>query len=409
MCTNCGARLPVPQPGQTAIACSYCGTATPVAVPRPPTVQLFRVTQLAIAAPVRRTISPAAYAVIAVVVLSVIGAVLSALGRRARVSNEGPTVFGKTFAVGEQVMWGLNAPAIGDLDGDGVEDFAGIIRTVTPDAVYAAAFSGASFKQMWRSSALGTWSEAYGATQVAIASGRVVVTSFHRDAKVYEGRTGAEVSTFTLSDQAERICSSGTKVFIDTKDKSHLQIELASLTSSKPSVRPDWCPEGDTSCRNIFKTPHARCTSKSGAIGNVTGFQTERVFYDGDTAVALGFKWPGTPIPMAVGWDTKQKRSTWKTTFTTSPSVREGAPRVADVFNGKLVAYYEMKTGLHHVIAIETKTGKIAWDIELPQSSMEFGPEELNGSSSRIYVPLSTWLDILDAKTGKVLQTVGQW
>lgn len=412
VCSNCGAKLRAPNPGEESLVCHYCGTtvlvpaapkpkaAWPTAPPRPaPPPQ---------PAPTVR-ISPLTYAVPGLIMAGVAVSVALNVSRQTGHTTLLPAV-GGGGALGEHLQWdGTRAPVVGDVDGDGVEDFIGRVRSTSPDALYLAAYSGKTFKPLWQTQSLGGWSEALDATEFALAGGRVVVTDFHHAVKVLDAKTGKEIAALTTSDKVERTCSNGKQVWLDVKDKTSALVDVAGPNVTKPKQRPDWCPaEGSVWCRNVFRVPHAKCTD-SGTLGSVPGFDASRVFWDGDVAVGVGTKSPGTGMPMAVGVDGKTKRVLWRTPFTTSPSVSESAPRVADVFGGRLFAYYEMKSGPHHVVAIATKTGHVDWDKELPQSATGGEPGELMGSQARLYVPHWTWLDVFDAQNGNVVKTVGEW
>jgi outer membrane protein assembly factor BamB len=395
VCSNCGARLPAPPRGATSMTCAYCGAATELAPPPPPPVQTYRAPDLV---PPPSMVRPWRFVWVVPLLIAAVGAIIPFALRASK---------GGRAVLGEHVQFdGNHAPVVIDVDSDGIEDFAGRIRTLSPDQEYVAAYSGKTLEEVWRTPGLGATSDALG-TEVAAAAGRVVVMTFRHQALVFDAKTGRQTGAIQLSDAADHACSHGQQVWVHVKDEHSVMID-PTKPSAVPAARPAWCPDADVSCRNVFTAPQAPCTS-SGSIRTLAGISVSRVFWDGDTAVALGTKSPGTAVPMAVGWDKKHKREIWRLALTSSPSVQEGAPDVADLFAGRFFAVYEMHSGPRHVVAVDVASGRVLWDAAIPKSDQGSGPQDLFGTATRLYVPHWTWLDVFDAATGRVIGTVGVW
>ena len=423
-CENCGANLPFIPPGAPSVTCEYCGTTRAIAPPAPPPrpaappVIPFGAGRFPQGTPAPVRVAPVVF--ILPFVFAIVGVIIPIIIFSTRASRPPPPVsipavpsFGIALPTGKGDQWdGMHAPEVADLDGDGVEDFVGLSRTVKPDEVHVVAYSGKTFAQLWRTPSYGTFTEANDATRVAIAGGRVVATDFRHAVHVLEGRTGKELGATTTTDKVTHLCAHGGKVWLDVADEQDVDLDPVAIATSRLDRRPQECPSSagfaNVRCRTHGDMPRSRCTSAD-ALPKAAGFAADRVLWDGDVAVAVGTKRPGTRTPMAAGWDAASKRWTWTVALTTSPSASEGGPDVAELAGGRLVATYGIKTGGVRLVAIDAKTGKQQWDVALPQSNTGSGVYDLQLTASRVYAPHWVWLDVLDASSGSVLQTLGSW
>lgn len=458
-CINCGAVLPPPLPGERYVRCAGCGHPSQVAGP-PAGVNPFAAPPpgagfgggppmgpVYYGAPVRNRGGGGVAAagigigiVVAVLMLFVGGGVMFALiaRRAAPVPAGGPVVLataengdplkgdpgqGGVVPPGEHLQWVGFAPAPVRINGDAVEDFVGRYRVLDLSTggshEFVGGFDGASLKRLWLV-ALGSTQEAFGqGTFVVVSGNRMLVTDFRDGGHVYDVTNGKETSSFQMSDRAARVCGSpaGSKpeAFVDVQDRTTVLVDLATGAVKKGAARPAYCPVSSASgCSFGFHRTQARCESVDTAAAGVkvTGFEGDHVLTDeaSHLSVIVGTKSPGTRIPIAVGIDPGGKTAKWQRTIPSldPQTVHEGVP-VSDLGAGKFVAELQLASGGARISAIDARSGAALWEVPLPRSKDGSLSDELTISDARVYVPHWTWLDVFDAKTGKLVGTVGIW
>jgi outer membrane protein assembly factor BamB len=403
-CPKCGADLPVPAPGTHSIHCQYCGHESQViespkeAPPPPPPVQPAAQYPLAddvVSAPAVSSSSGAGVVlgivIVAAVVLGLIGALV-----------------GSRTLGSDPFQWRATAlPAA--INSDGVEDFVGIYasRSEKDYPIYVAAFDGASRKELWRSGPYGT--SAY-ETKYAVAASWVVIADPNAKAHVLALTTGKELGAFALTDKADELCVAGDAkaVWVGCADQKGVTIDLASLTA-REAPRPAACPKAASDCRNVH-TALAGCAD--GDLGpKVEGLYPEAVLQQGDDGVVFGTRSPGTPTPMAVGFDPKSQSIRWQKPLVGTPTTAWDARlHAVDMADGRLFAEYVSKEGkAGRLMALDVKTGAVLWDVPVPNTDSVAEASEMTISATRVYLPHWTWLDIFDVKTGAHIDTLGAW
>jgi hypothetical protein len=231
---------------------------------------------------------------------------------------------------------------------------------------------------------------------------------------MYDLGTGRETRTVKLTDRAKGMCTlpGGKHVWLEMSDEKNVLFDVDAGTTS-PAARPAGCPQGDPSgdCRGRLTrgAPRPGCAGPEGAP-KVNGFQAVNLIEDGDAAVALGKKHPGTALPIAVGFDPKTKSVRWQQPVVSGEeaAAESSSTSVMDALaGGRFVVPYEMTAKVWHFTAFDAHTGQRIWDFPL-QSAI--GPDEPQGfslSATRVYVMRSSSVDVYDAKTGAAIGTVG--
>jgi putative pyrroloquinoline-quinone binding quinoprotein len=312
-------------------------------------------------------------------------------------------------------MWdSAGGPPIGAAVGGGaVEGFVGRIRDRGDDKLWIAAFDGSKLNVVWKAGPFGTYSEGLAATFFGVVGRDVVVTDYRAVLHIYDVASGREERTVKLSDRAKSMCAASdgkAHVWIEAKDEKNVLVD-ADLGTATSSPRPPWCPDswgeaGD--CRGWLRrgSPHVGCKSAASAP-RVNGFEANNVLEEGDAAVALGKKHPGTALPMAVGFDPKSKAVRWQQPIASGDqaSVAEsGGLSVMDALaGGRFVAPYEITSKGCHFAALDAKTGQRLWDIALQPLIGVERPEGFTLSATRLYVMRTSSLEIYDAKTGALV------
>ena len=298
------------------------------------------------------------------------------------------------------------------------EGFVGRVRTRGDDQLWIAAFEGSKLAEVWKVGPFGSYSQGYQSTFSAIAGNHVVVTDYKANVHEYDVLTGKESHTVKLSDRAKSMCTppdGKAHVWIEVADKRDVLFDADAGTTT-PAARPAWCPDlwaASDDCRGWLKRGLPRPGCRGAELApKVAGFQAVNVIEEGDLAVALGKKHPGTAMPMAVGFDPHSKAVRWEQPIV-SGDQNSGAElsTVAemDALEGsRFVAPYELSPKGWRLTAFDARSGQRAWDIELQPIVGVDHPEGFSLSADRVYVMRTSSVEVYDAKTGTLVGVVGQ-
>jgi hypothetical protein len=418
-CPNCGAAIEG-EPAGDRVACRYCGQTFEVAAPAPsprvgspPRVVVLR----------GRPVSALRRAASAFLVLFfgavLIGVRFGLLPGRAAHSPllRLPTL--PTGAVPSAFMWDtVGGPPIPVAVGpEPVEGFIGRVRTRGDDNLWIVAFDGVKLGPVWKAGPFGTYSEGYLATHVSVVAREVVVTDYRSSVHVFELASGRPLRTVKLTDRAKSMCAAPdgkARVWIEVADEKNVAVDTDSGTVTA-APRPAWCAEAAASgsdCRGWLRRGPGRPGCKDpGLAPKVSGFEANNVLEDGDLAVALGKKRPGTALPMIVGFDPKTRAVRWQTAL--APGDQAGVAESTTISimdalaGGRFAAPYEVTSKGWHFAAFEARSGQRLWDVALQAVIGVDHPEGFSLSAARLYVMRTSSLEIYDARTGAFLGTVG--
>jgi outer membrane protein assembly factor BamB len=424
LCTNCGAGIEVPGPG-ARVACKYCGQtfeapAAPEPPPPPERVIVIAPDLPRVAARATGVIS-SIFSIGIVVLVVGAGAIVSHLKSGAHTVVAGVSVPGLDLKLPSlsPVMWDTVAgpPIPAAVGGGSVEGFVGRLRQRGEDQLWVAAFEGARLGQVWKVGPFGTYMQGYTSTLTGVAGHRVVVTDYKASVHVYDLATGHETHTLKLSDRAKAMCAApdGKPSFwVEVADKRDVLVD-AEAGTAVAAARPAWCPDlgaaGDD-CRGWLNrgTPRPACRGAA-AAPKINGFQALNVVEQGDLAVALGKKHPGTGVPMAVGFDPRSKSVRWEQPLPSgdqdNAAESSSIAVMDDLVGGRFVAPYALTLKGWHFTAFDARSGQRLWDTPLQPHIGVDHPEGFGLSADRLYVLRSSSLEVYDAKTGALVGTVG--
>jgi hypothetical protein len=426
-CPNCGASIDWGPPG-ARIVCRYCGHSFDVPAAPPPS-QPFPQQRVVVVAP---TIDFKAGAAIVRMVVGIVGVVvaLSFAGVIALVTRHSKsTLSGQIPGMGNMgaALSSLTSSFLWDTVGGppipaavgaaGVEGFVGRIRSRPGDELWIVAFEGAKLGQVWKAGPFGTYSEGYRSTYMAVVGHDVVVTDYRANVHVYDLASGKEARPLRLSDRAKSMCGSPdgkARVFIELSDEKNVVFDADQGTAT-PASRPAWCPDtwaASDDCRGWLKRGPPMPTCHGSEIApKVNAFQAANVVEDGELAVALGKKHPGTAVPMAVGFDPRTKAVRWEQPVASGDqaSVAESSTiSIMDALsNGRFVAPYELTPKGWHFTAFDARSGQRLWDQPLQPLIGVDHPEGFSLSPTRLYVMRTSSVEIYDAKTGSFIGNLG--
>jgi hypothetical protein len=402
-CPNCNAPLTVDEAAER-VTCTYCNNtfsvrrAEPEPAPPPPPPP----PQIVVQAPPRRR-SPLRW--LSLMPISIIALTYFMLQHHGVISTVTSQLSQELPGTLGGLQWDAVAtgPLIVDVDGDGYEDFLGRCRKIDPDELWVTAFAGATLEPRWRVGPLGDWN-AREAVRFAVAGKRVLVSDGRHTARMIDLASGKQLGSLALSDRASDLCGdpAGARFFVATVDGASFFVS-GDTPARSDGKRPAWCPRAEWPRRG-----HA---SDNVRAPRVPGFRSSYALSDGTHAVAVGEKHPGTAIPMLAGFAVGRNAADWSRLLPTidAAQVKDGAPAVTLLSAGTLYAYYSLASLQGgRLIAVDAANGATRWDVLVPRAATGSAPEELVAGATRIYVPHWSWLDVIDAKTGSVVGTIGR-
>ena len=418
-CSNCGGQLPLPEAGQPFLKCHFCGQVVPLAPPPPPP----RPPQPRPEGPprvvIRRRGSPLSSILLSLfIVFATAGVgIIQSLRHVVKDMNGVGTL---VTAAPELLHWDSGSmPYPARINADAVEDFVGHVNVIHPGSgnsqEFIDGFDGATLNRLWAAGPFGDSSDTRGLA-FAVAGSRVIVTDSRSIGHILDVTSGREVARINLSDRAKSICAAPGKseVWIEVSDEQNVLVDLAGATSKK-APRPAYCGSDrysveDIECHvGLYDRTEATCKGVDPAF-RAPGFRGNRMLSDGESTVVVGTKSPGSQVPMAAGYDPKSKHVLWQRTIPQGDlaSVKDGLG-LTDFAAGVLVSQIELTSGLFHLCALDAKSGNPLWQTEVPHSKDGSAARMLKITETRVYLPHWTYLDVFDARSGRVIGTIGKW
>lgn len=325
---------------------------------------------------------------------------------------------------GERLQWDSwnagSVKVIGDVNGDGVEDFAGRYNVLdmktSQSLVFVGAFDGKTFQRIWATPSLGTHEQAGQSSLFGVAANQVLVTDFRAKAHAIDARTGKETRVTAMSDRAQFVCSPSdgpSEIWVEVADKKHVLFDMAKGTATVATTKPPWCAARQaTSCSDhSFLDNVCEPSSAERSALYKAGISARTVIRRDGPPIFIGQKTPGTAYPLIVAFDPKAGTFAWQQSVAPDPALAQTlSDYPATLAGGRLFTIYKTTSPEEvHVTAFDPASGKRLLDFKVPRGDQGTEPREIVVTAQRIYVPHWTWLDVFDARDGRFLQTVGMW
>jgi hypothetical protein len=297
----------------------------------------------------------------------------------------------------ERVAW-HDAPLLAGVGGDGTEDVIGQFSTTGGNGLtsyFVGAFDGATLARLWRAGPIAVLEHSERPPILQLVGGRLFAAESNA-IHVYDVTNGDEATTLHTSDRVTELC-------LVAPDRARLWARVADGKSV--SIDP---ATGETRPQ---ETPPPSCAAGKPAkldAPPVSGFAAAKVWVDGDIAVAVGAKSPGTPIPTAMGFDPKSKKVRWQRWIanTEDPStIVLGSGRILEFTDGHVFATYRVTSGGWRFTAINGKTGDRSWDVAVPDGNASAGTVTVG--ETRVCLAHAEWLDVYEKVTGQQVGTLG--
>jgi hypothetical protein len=421
-CPNCNANLEVAAT-VASTTCSYCGTVSRIqartamfqipkspALPKqaPQMTNLERLEQLRQfhQMPIARQPVSILLVLIPFIVLAVVGVGIffAVRGISSGIRHVAGSTSGKT-------LWAGHAPAMIDVDGDGVPDPIGILRYVMDnDRSVFAAFSGKTGAPLWESETIGRYSD-LGQVHLSALGTLFLVTKNDgtiaaRDAKA----SGAVKWNLSLGEKIAEMCAAGgAEVIVATADDRWWAIDAkGGKREHAKLVRLDRA-RTDGKARKLFERAGAPgsdvCLSIAPQHRNPAGMFALEHWHDlakipgmrveqivkraGGPTIALGAKQPGTSVPMLARIE--GERAVWSAEIpAVDPLNARFEAKVFAVSDKAAFALYRPSRSSNsaQLTAFDLATGKRLWDRAFPTGT-GFVPTALIVAGDAVL--LATW------------------
>jgi outer membrane protein assembly factor BamB len=413
-CSNCHAPLQL-APDAREVTCRYCGLRAEVQRDPPP----------AQPSPGPLPVQAAASVSKAVIILPLVAVLLSAglglvgflvMGSGASgggtVTRIGATFSARTPATPEVIIWHQGV-ALCSIDGDGLEDVVGAFRRNEDETqkMYVGAFRGADLKRAWEVGPFGTSDDPTQYTRFACADDTVAVADFRGTIRAYELSSGAERWSFSVTDRVDRMCAdrASRKLFVEVADGAHKLVDLG-VGRAEDAEHPDFCPPlqsrriRECGMLSQFRDGYNRAECER-ISRERNGIYADYALTDGDTRVLIGYKQPGTRIPMAAGVVNDEIAWTRELPSGDLARAKEGSPDLFDLVDGRLIVVYESGTSWR-VTALDAASGQRLWDTVISEDGRGITPRTMTITGCRIYLA-GWWLGVLDVDSGAIIGSVG--
>lgn len=414
-CPNCSGVLP-PLGSAEQVKCQYCGfsfdvkrTVAQPAVERPapvttpsPAMRPYRPASMPMPA------TPQARPANAAGCIAVLGVLIAAAAGAGVVFMRSPggalsSIVEPSYTFDEMVgFFQVNA--------DGIEDVAMIVRTVQGgDDLHLVMFDGATGHELWQAGDLGSYSQGYQYSHVAVGAGRVLLTDFRGQARLLDLATGAPIAVLSLPDRAKSLCAgaSPTEVRLTLQNGSPIVVDLARGTAGPPAVI-------DLGAGDACPRPPDQSIPQPGAEGpevTLAGLEGARILTENDVRVAVGRRASGVRVPLAMGLAPDGRTPTWTVLVPTVPETavaESGSDTLRfGLGGGRLYCAYALHGDAGaRITALDARTGMRLWDTAYSGWASSVDVDALWVGPTRLVVEQFGEAELFDARTGALLRRV---
>jgi outer membrane protein assembly factor BamB len=320
-----------------------------------------------------------------------------------------------TAAIAEPPRWNEDGPPLlRDINGDGVDDIVGMVRDLRAnDQMHLAAYDGASGKPLWKSPALGGYTEVYQGTTF-LAANLVLRSNSGGVLRAFDVSTGAPTWSTPLGEQILTLCTGPTPAEIDvlTRDDKVRRLSLATGAAAGATPAPKGRPSRDDCGKAAPVASSARPQdltkeSRTWKLYTLDGFKIRGAVRHGDVVIVRGEKAAGTSVPMIGRIAPDRTSMIWQAQVAAQHPLTSRSEPVVTAMNDDLVfAVYEAsELPAPHVTAFSLADGARRWDVEAPGNSWR--PSGIAVNQRGVLLAAGDKLRAFELGTGKPLFTIG--
>jgi outer membrane protein assembly factor BamB len=305
-----------------------------------------------------------------------------------------------------------------DVDGDGTKDLVGLFWSAGQEEnpLYAAAVDGKTFKLKWSAGPFRSqWNSPR--THLVVAGDKVLVSDTQENLHVLDLATGKELANVRVPDGVVEMCALG--------DRTHRALvrsavgTLAERTrifdaqSAQLSYAPDamCAPRYDTCyavndghpCFHHGAIPQAPPDARTSP-----SLYVMRTLQEGtlDIAIATDAGPDGRAPPQAIAFMSGAPKPLWKGSLLADKDTIHFGGVQTELRGGRLVAFYQSKSGPFRLVSREARTGIVAWSSEIPHSQEGSYAAAFGVQDDRVLVVMNQTVHVFDAGTGTRLASL---
>lgn len=305
-CPECGAVVNA-RPADVSARCDYCGVTAQIRgrsrvlqIPKPMPAIVVGQPRLPVA-----TVNRSGAGCV-VGVLGAIAAIAVPIGISVRGTSCEPAAVQQL----RKAQWdGVSRPVVMDLNGDGGEDVIGRVRIIQPtDIMKMAAYDVAGEKWLWISDTLGPRGD-WIHTPMGVTGGTVVVSDGKAGLIGLGAADGSTRWTIRVNEVVKKICAGAgadTLTLFTADDKAHTltvadgAVVPADTTACAPVPTDDSRANTPELVQWSWHNEHRQLVIEDTVEGM---YSHEALYYvPGNIAVALGYKKPGSQVPMVAAY-----------------------------------------------------------------------------------------------------------
>jgi DNA-directed RNA polymerase subunit RPC12/RpoP len=308
-CPECGAAVNA-QPDAETAQCEYCGTTAQIRH-RSPILQIPRPLPAAKPGQTPLPVATQASAIGKIGCSFMLFGILAGVAVPIALAVKQCDEQEKQQSTLREPRWdGADRAVAVDITGDGVDDIIGRVRVIQPqDILMVGAFDGRSGKRLWISETIGERSDVLSGP-LAVADEVVVVGDGSAGLFGLSLRDGGTKWKIRLNEVVERICAgdeAGTVKAL-TADKKLHPVAVAD-GALRPAGELSACiplPNGDPRSDQPYRITYAWSNDYRAEVpdDSIEGMAASTALHhvQGDVTVALGYKKPGTRVPMLASY-----------------------------------------------------------------------------------------------------------
>jgi hypothetical protein len=301
--------------------------------------------------------------------------------------------------------WALRANLDGPVGRGEEASFVGLFQNMSDSdrPAFLVSMRLSDLKENWRVPVQSKRDDWYQSTFVEIVDAEIYLMGSDATIQRLSSESGRRIKSQNLTDVATNLCWHESGIVVVQKDEQHQLLAPKDWTFSPVSLPPG-CEKS--------RSDEARKTKNRDLRPKVPGLSFFRVHQENDLAVAVGYKHPGTALPMAVGFHPSTAEILW-----TEPISGAPADQIKEKGSGMFTAealsdsvFYSFSQQMENkatVVGRNAETGALLWEETLPPSPSTLA-ESIRVMGDHLILEAISVVYVLETKTGKLTGKLGR-
>jgi hypothetical protein len=301
--------------------------------------------------------------------------------------------------------WSLRANFDGPVGRGEETSFVGLFQDMSDSdrPAFLISMRLSDLKENWRVPVQAKRDDWFQSTFVEVVDAELYLMGSDATIQRLSGESGRRIKSQKLTDVATNLCWHESGIVIVQKDEQHQLLDPKDWTFSPVSL-PLGCEK--------FHANEARKTENRDLRPDVPGLSFFRVHQENDLAVAVGYKHPGTALPMAVGFRPSTAEILWTEPISGAPAeqIKEKGSGMftAEALSGSVFySFSQQMESKVTVVARNAETGALLWEETLPPSPSTLA-ESIRVMGDYLLFKATSGFYVLETKTGKLTGKLGR-